>query len=222
MNWRLPENPIHCHFFESALAHRSRFLASVRHLYPAGFPIPAGALGRPTSPHVSLYSSDKPNQQHCTHRSRSDWRSRRPHPYHRSLFTDFLHCGAANCGVGLQSVHYDRAPDFVDFGYLVLDEGMIIRPGKWVPVFSTIHVVQILWSGSVAASTIDRTSSLSKPITLARTVNSTTSIRRSPLSRRATNDWWRLSFAANCCWLERFTGFRNREGFPWILECDSP
>ena len=22
-----------------------------------------------------------------------------------------------------------------------------------------------------------------------------------PASRRATNDWWRLSFAANCCWL---------------------
>ena len=162
-------------FFRSSSAHRSRFLASVRHLYPAGFPIPAGALGRPTSPHVSLSSSDKPNQQHCTHRSRSDWRSRRPHPYHRSLFTDFLHCGAANCGVGLQSVHYDRAPDFVDFGYLVLDEGMIIRPGKWVSAFSTIHWLHILWSGSVAASTIDRTSSLSKPITLARTVNSTTS-----------------------------------------------
>uniref|UniRef100_UPI00242FF9CB hypothetical protein n=1 Tax=Pseudophaeobacter profundi TaxID=3034152 RepID=UPI00242FF9CB len=37
-------------------------------------------------------------------------------PYLRSLFTDFLHCGAAKCGVGLQSVHYDRAPDFVDSG----------------------------------------------------------------------------------------------------------
>ncbi len=116
MSWLLPEKPIRRRLFGFSSVHRSRFLASVRHLFPAGFPIPAGALGRPTSPHVSLYSSDKPNQQHCTHRSRSDWRSRRPHPYHRSLFTDFLHCGAANCGVGLQSVHYDRAPDFVDFG----------------------------------------------------------------------------------------------------------
>ena len=165
-------------FFRSSSARRSRFLASVRHLYPARFPIPAGALGRPTSPHVSLYSSDKPNQQHCTHRCRSDWRSRRPHLFLRSLYTDFLHCGAANCGVGLQSVHYDRAPDFVDFGYLVLDEGMIIRPGKWVSVFSTIHWLLILWSGSVAASTIARSWNGSKPMARAKTTSSTTSTRR--------------------------------------------
>ena len=113
---RFPTDPIRRSFFRSASIRRSRFPVSVPQSDPAGFPTPAGARGRPTSPHVSLSSSDKPNQQHCTHRSRSDWRSRRLHPYLRSLFTDFLHCGAANCGVGLQSVHYDRAPDFVDFG----------------------------------------------------------------------------------------------------------
>jgi len=93
VRWRLPEEPIRRRH-RSASNRRSRCLSSALHLHQAGFPIPAGARGRPTSPHARLSSIDTPNQQCCTHRSRSDWRSRRPHLYHRSLFTDFLHCGA--------------------------------------------------------------------------------------------------------------------------------
>jgi len=94
MNWRLAEEPIRPRRFRSASIRRSRFPASGPQSDPAGFPIPAGARGPPTSPHARLSSIDTPNQQCCNHRSRSDWRSRRPHLYHRSLFTDFLHYGA--------------------------------------------------------------------------------------------------------------------------------
>jgi len=51
-----------------------------------------------------------------------------------------------------------------------------------------LHCFQILWSGSVAASTIARTSDSSKPSARDNTMNSTTSIRRWPLSMRATRD----------------------------------
>lgn len=113
---RLPERFSCRRHRRSASIRRSRFPVSVPPSGPAGSPIPAGALGGPTSPHVSLYSSDTPNQQHCTHRSRSDWRSRRPHPYLRSLFTDFLHCGAANCGVTRFGACLHRMPHLVDVG----------------------------------------------------------------------------------------------------------
>lgn len=95
MNWRLAAEPIRLRRFRSASNHGSRFPAAVRQSDPAGFPAPAGARVRPTSPHARLSSSDTPNQQCCTHRPRSDWRSRRPHLCHRSLFTDFLHFGSS-------------------------------------------------------------------------------------------------------------------------------
>lgn len=95
MNWRLPEKPICCRRFRSASNRRSRFPASVPQSDPAGLPIPAWTHGRPTSPQAHSYSSDTPNQQRYARRSRSDWRSQRLHLYHRPLFTDFLHFGAA-------------------------------------------------------------------------------------------------------------------------------
>ena len=95
MNWPQAEEPIRLRRFRSVSNHRSRFPASVPLSDPAGFPIPAWAHGRPTSPHASLSSSDTPNPPRCSHRSRSDWQSRRLHHYHRPLFTDFPHFGAA-------------------------------------------------------------------------------------------------------------------------------